>query len=71
LSKKIPTDEPTPDEGREEPPVIAAGLESEFTPASCSLLICPRCHRGFMDYNGLLELTCPVCGYKEPGGAFT
>lgn len=29
---------------------------------------CPRCGLGRLDYNGLLELECPVCGYHEGGG---
>lgn len=32
---------------------------------------CPECHQGIMEYNGMLNLVCPVCGYREPGGAFT
>ena len=31
---------------------------------------CPVCVTGVMDYNGLLELACPVCGYHL-GGCFT
>ncbi len=29
---------------------------------------CPRCHQGIMDYDGLLNLVCPVCHYVEGGG---
>lgn len=29
---------------------------------------CPRCGIGLLDYNGLLDLECPVCGYIESGG---
>jgi len=29
---------------------------------------CPRCQQGIMDYDGLLNLVCPVCGYTEGGG---
>ncbi len=32
---------------------------------------CPRCGRGRLDYNGLLELYCPACGYVAPGGGFS
>jgi uncharacterized protein (DUF2225 family) len=34
-------------------------------------LVCPRCYMAAMQYNGLLELTCPNCGYRAPGAAFT
>jgi hypothetical protein len=29
---------------------------------------CPRCGEGLMDYNGVLDLECPKCGYTEGGG---
>lgn len=32
--------------------------------------ICPRCGEGVLDYDGTLNLTCPVCGVVE-GGCFT
>jgi uncharacterized protein (DUF983 family) len=32
--------------------------------------LCPKCHHGVLDYDGMLNLSCPVCGYKE-GGCFT
>ena len=31
---------------------------------------CPMCQQGIMDYDGLLNLVCPVCGYVL-GGCFT
>lgn len=31
---------------------------------------CPACALGIMDYDGLLNLVCPVCGFGE-GGCFT
>lgn len=31
---------------------------------------CPVCGLGIMDYDGLLNLVCPVCGYTQ-GGCFT
>jgi uncharacterized protein (DUF983 family) len=32
--------------------------------------LCPACGLGRLDYNGLLALECPVCGYasREGGG---
>jgi len=32
---------------------------------------CPVCGKGIMTYNGLLILSCSVCGYRGPGGGFT
>jgi hypothetical protein len=32
--------------------------------------LCPICHTERLDYNGLLNLVCPVCGLIE-GGCFT
>lgn len=31
---------------------------------------CPRCRKGILDYDGLLNLACPQCGYSL-GGCFT
>ena len=31
---------------------------------------CPQCGKGKLDYNSLLNLYCPKCGY-ETGGSFT
>lgn len=44
---------------------------AESQQATCLELVCPRCKAIVMEYNGLLELICPLCGYKETGGAFT
>jgi uncharacterized protein (DUF983 family) len=30
--------------------------------------VCPKCGEGLLDYNGLLDLECPNCGYVESGG---
>jgi uncharacterized protein (DUF983 family) len=30
-------------------------------------MTCPRCQTGKLDYNGLLQLTCPICGLTEAG----
>jgi hypothetical protein len=32
--------------------------------------LCPRCGQARLDYDGLLNLTCPNCGYAV-GGCFT
>ncbi|HSO27617.1 MAG TPA: hypothetical protein VLS48_06075 [Anaerolineales bacterium] len=32
--------------------------------------LCPRCRAARMDYDGLLNLACPACGYAR-GGCFT
>jgi len=32
--------------------------------------VCPRCGQGVLDYDGTLNLICPVCGVVE-GGCFT
>lgn len=29
--------------------------------------ICPRCSTGCLDYDGLLNLSCPECGYAQAG----
>ncbi len=31
--------------------------------------LCPQCGQGKLDYNGVLHLECPVCGYEVTGGA--
>ncbi len=32
---------------------------------------CPRCRRGQLDYDGLLQLSCSACGYVAEGGIFS
>jgi len=29
--------------------------------------LCPQCNQGIMDYDGLLNLTCPKCAYTQVG----
>lgn len=31
-------------------------------------LPCPQCGQGRLDYDGLLNLVCPMCGFVEGGG---
>jgi len=31
---------------------------------------CPACSQGRLDYDGMLNLVCPLCGYGQ-GGCFT
>ncbi len=30
--------------------------------------LCPQCKEGELDYNGLLQLECHVCGFVSGGG---
>jgi uncharacterized protein (DUF983 family) len=32
-------------------------------------MVCPRCHKGKIVYNGLLNLVCPNCGLTEVGAS--
>lgn len=32
--------------------------------------VCPACGKGRLDYDGMLNLVCPVCGYHQ-GGCYT
>jgi hypothetical protein len=33
---------------------------------------CPKCGQGSLDYDGLLNLSCPHCGYtNSAGGSYT
>ena len=58
----------------------AGSIKAEFAGKSdqkddklndCMNQPCPQCRQGIMEYNGMLDLVCPVCVYREPGGAFT
>jgi len=33
--------------------------------------VCPRCEAGILDFDGLLNLSCPACGYSAEGGCHT
>ncbi len=50
-----------------------AGKEKsyELKPDTCRGTLCPNCREATLNYNRMLELICPNCGYREPGGAFT
>jgi hypothetical protein len=47
----------------------------EQTSQKCKLLAvhlragmtCPYCHQAELDYNGMLQLVCPLCGVLETG----
>ena len=61
---------------QEIPPRLHASLPARFenAPPRPGLPLrrgstCPRCAQGIIDYNGLLDLECPICGYTESGGA--
>lgn len=43
----------------------------ELIPDTCRGMLCPSCREATLNYNRMLELICPNCGYREPGGAFT
>jgi len=53
---------------------ILLGLELPEFPEVTSPLrkgsTCPRCGKGILDYNGLIQLECPACGFVngEAGG---
>jgi len=49
--------------------LLQAHTESE-APASALKVgdLCPQCGQGKLDYNGTLDLECPVCGYIVGGG---
>ncbi len=44
--------------------------KSERSPEIRAKGLCPRCGKGVLDYDGTLNLVCPVCGVVE-GGCFT
>lgn len=48
-----------------------AGLETSGCLAVRPGQSCPVCGEGILNYNGLLILSCAICGFKELGGGFT
>jgi ribosomal protein S27AE len=43
---------------------LAGGVDAQEPRAG---EVCPNCGRGVLDYDGLLNLSCPECGYTSPG----
>lgn len=39
-----------------------------FSETLHSGMLCPVCSQGKLDYDGLLNLTCPVCGFQSGSG---
>jgi len=52
-----------------EPSVPVGQVEVPYHPPRSGDL-CPHCDEGRLDYDGLLNLACPNCGYSL-GGCFT
>jgi uncharacterized protein (DUF983 family) len=46
-------------------------LQSKSNDELRSGCLCPYCGEGLLDYNGLIELECPVCGFTLGGGGCT
>lgn len=46
-------------------PVLVAGIHLR------SGDLCPQCQSERLDYDGLLNLTCPKCGFTPGGGCFS
>ena len=65
LIKQIDTEGMVLDMGRVNP-VPAKVATHEARPGD----LCPQCREERLDYNGLLNLACPKCGYAL-GGCFT
>ncbi len=61
----------------EKPPTVPPPPQAPAEPEICTLRPprsgdpCPRCGKGKLDYNGLLELECTACGYRYSSGACT
>lgn len=32
--------------------------------------LCPKCKKGILDYDGMLNIVCPICNFTA-GGCFT
>lgn len=55
-----------PDAGPDEPVRSEQPQKVEWRPG----VTCPNCRADRLDYDGLLNLSCPSCGYTL-GGCFT
>ena len=49
--------------GIEKPNIGALNRPTELHPR----MLCPRCQEGHLDYDGLLNLSCPKCGFTLAG----
>lgn len=60
-------------EERKDPASDEPNFHPDGNKADCGYYagaVCPKCRQGILDYNGLLNLQCPVCGL-ENGYGFT
>ena len=63
------SDKPLPHSGNQKPDK----QEIKNSAPTCGFhvgALCPKCGKGILDYNGMLNLQCPLCGY-ESGYGFT
>jgi hypothetical protein len=44
--------------------------EADVHPLRAGVL-CPQCMTSTLDYDGLLNLSCPTCGFSQGGGCHT
>lgn len=54
-------------------PLLVMRVEVENQPIKTlrSGDLCPKCKHALLDYDGLLNLACPACGFAETGGCFS